>query len=75
MSGNRLKRIAFNVGFWVNKVKDIQQFTYPRLSYLLYFIISLFILFYDHNDFLIAFIMMLLIILIYNNSTFHLYFW
>ena len=65
----------FNIGSWVNKVKDIQQFTYPKLSYLFYFFIAMLIVLYDHNDFLIALTMMLLMILIYNNSTFHLYFW
>ena len=36
---------------------------------------ALFIIFYDHNNFLMALILVLLLILAYNNSVFHGYFW
>lgn len=73
MNNNRLKRILWSIELYLDKFKDLKNFTYPNLSYLFYALLAIGCLFYDNNWIFFWGLILLLSILFYNSPVYDLY--
>ncbi len=70
MNNNRLKRILWSIELYLERFKDLKNFTYPNLSYFFYIFIAFCCLFYDNNNFLLWILLLLLAVLFYNSPAY-----
>lgn len=73
MNNNRLKRIMWSIELYLERGKDLKNFTYPNLSYLFYLFVAVSCLLYDNNNCLHLTLFLLLVTLIYNSPVYTIY--
>jgi hypothetical protein len=73
MNKNRLQRIVWSTELYLDKLKDLKNFTFPNLSYLFYMFLAVSCLFYDNNNFLLWVFVFLLSVLFYNSPAYSIY--
>lgn len=63
----------WSIELYLEKTKDLKNFTYPNLSYLFYLFMAISCLLYDNNNCLHLTLFILLLTLIYNSPVYTIY--